>query len=43
VIAVGFHPEVLWTDWGLVWDNRSLIHHASYTATPEPVVSVYDG
>ncbi|HEX6360898.1 TauD/TfdA dioxygenase family protein [Actinophytocola sp.] len=27
----------------LVWDNRSLIHHASYTATPEPVVSVYDG
>jgi taurine dioxygenase len=26
----------------LVWDNRSLIQHASYTATPEPAVSVYE-
>lgn len=26
----------------LVWDNRSLIHHASYTAAPEPAVSVYE-
>ncbi|TDV53608.1 TauD/TfdA dioxygenase family protein [Actinophytocola oryzae] len=27
----------------LVWDNRSLIHRAPLTATPEPALSVYDG
>ena len=30
----------------LVWDNRSLVHRALHTATPEPAVSyrvtVYD-
>jgi alpha-ketoglutarate-dependent taurine dioxygenase len=27
----------------VVWDNRSLIHRAPHTATPEPALSVYDG
>jgi His/Glu/Gln/Arg/opine family amino acid ABC transporter permease subunit len=40
VIAVGFHPEVLWTDWGLVWDNRSLLLHGLLLALEVSAVAL---
>ncbi len=40
VIAVGFHPEVLWTDWGLVWDNRSLLLHGLLVAIEVSAVAL---
>ena len=40
MIAVGFHPEVLWTDWGLVWDNRSLLLHGLLLALEVSAVAL---
>jgi His/Glu/Gln/Arg/opine family amino acid ABC transporter permease subunit len=40
VIAVGFHPEVLWTDWGIVWDNRSLLLHGLLLALEVSAVAL---
>jgi His/Glu/Gln/Arg/opine family amino acid ABC transporter permease subunit len=40
VIGVGFHPEVLWTDWGLVWDNRSLLLHGLWVAFEVSLVAL---
>jgi len=40
VIAVGFNPEVLWADWGLVWDNRSLLLHGLLLALEVSAVAL---
>jgi polar amino acid transport system permease protein len=40
VIAVGFHPEVLWSDWGIVWDNRSLLLHGLLLALEVSAVAL---
>ena len=40
MIAVGFHPEVLWTDWGIVWDNRSLLLHGLLLALEVSAVAL---
>ena len=40
MIAVGFNPEVLWADWGLVWDNRSLLLHGLLLALEVSAVAL---
>lgn len=40
MIGVGFHPEVLWTDWGIVWDNRDLLLHGLWVAIQVSLVAL---
>lgn len=40
MIAVGFNPEVLWSDWGLVWDNRNILLHGLWVAIEVSAVAL---
>jgi His/Glu/Gln/Arg/opine family amino acid ABC transporter permease subunit len=40
VIGFGFHPEVLWSDWGLVWDNHRILLHGLWVAIEVSAVAL---
>ena len=40
VVAVNFQPQVLWHNWGLVWDHRDELLHGLLTAIEVAAVAL---